>query len=235
MRKLHLHIREEYGIENVKIFQPWESLEYKMAAFQNHRIFLLRCLKEDIVPVSVRLQSNIKTPKARLITKKVKRALLNERIRSINNTITMIKIERDTCINSLLDIFSKETMEECNKLIYLRREAYYIKVKNRQIAKLERLCHRNRGGCQNIQHGRHGRQDLTEQNSPSSNTETSDETIELGTDISKRWVVNLSSQPQQRLNPNYWPMGQTLQLHQEAPHYRMCYCHRRDLPETGTR
>ena len=93
--------------------------------------FLLGWLKEDIVPVSVKLKSNIKTPKARLITKKVERALLNERIRSINNTITMIKVERDTCMNSLLDIFSKETMEECKKLINLRREAYYIKVKNR--------------------------------------------------------------------------------------------------------
>ena len=68
MRNLNLHIREEYGIEYVKIFQWWENLEYKMAAFQNHRFFSLRCLKEDIVPVSVKLKSNIKTPKARLIT-----------------------------------------------------------------------------------------------------------------------------------------------------------------------
>ena len=108
-------------------------LEYKMAAFQNHRIFLLRCLKEDVIPVSVKLKSNITTPKARLITKKAERALLNESIRSINNAITMTTIKRDTCMNSLLDIFSKEIMEECNKLINLRREAYYIKVKNRQI------------------------------------------------------------------------------------------------------
>ena len=166
-----------------------------MVAFQNHRIFSLRYLKEDIVPVSVKLKSNIKTPKARLISKKVERALLNEKIRSINNTITMIKIKRDTCMNSLLDIFSKEIMEECNKLINLRREAYYIKVKNRQIAKLEQLCHKNRGGHPNIQHDGHDRQDLTDPNSPPSNTETSDENIELGTDISKRCVVNLSSQP----------------------------------------
>ena len=123
------HIREEYGRENVKIFRQWEKLEYKMAAYQNHRIFLLRCLKEDMVPVSVKLKSNITTPKARLITKKAERAILNERIRSINNTITMIKDERDTCMNSLLDIFSKETVKECNKLINLRREAYYIRSK----------------------------------------------------------------------------------------------------------
>ena len=196
MRNLHLHIREEYGIENVKTFWQWENLEYNMAAFQNHRIFSLRCLKEDLIPVSVKLKSNIRTPKARLITKKVERALLNERIRSINNTLTMMRTERDTCMNSLFDIFSKETMEECRKLITLR-ETYFIKVKKRQISKLERLCQRNRGGHPNIKHGRHGRQDLTDPVSPSSNTNnnTSDEISGLGTDISRRWVVNLSNQP----------------------------------------
>ena len=195
MRNLHLHIREEYGIDNVKTFQQWENLEYKMVAFQNHRIFLLRCLKEDIVPVSVKLKNNIRTPKARLIAQKVEKALLNERIRSINNTITMIKFERDTCMNSLLDIFSKETVEECYKLMNLRREAYYIKIKTRQIVKFDRLCHTNRGGHPNIQHGGHGRQEITDSNSPSSNTVTSDETQESSLDMNKRWVVNLSSQP----------------------------------------
>ena len=72
MRNLHLHLRE-CGIENVKIFWQWEKLEYKMATFQNHRIFLLRCLKEDLIPVSIRLKSNITTPKAKQITRKLKR------------------------------------------------------------------------------------------------------------------------------------------------------------------
>ena len=121
MRNLHLHIREEYGIENVKILWQWEKLEYKMVAFQNHRIFSLRCLKEDI-PVSVRLKSNITTPKAKQITRKAERALLNERIININNTIAMATTKRDTCMNTLLDIFPKEIMEECKRLINLRRE-----------------------------------------------------------------------------------------------------------------
>ena len=162
MRNLHLHIREEYGIENVKIFQQWENFEYKMVAFKSHRIFSLRYLKEDIIPVSVKLKSNIRTPKARAITKRAEKAFLNERIRSINNMITMLKFQRDTCMNSLLDIFSKETMEECEKLINLRREAYCIKVKNRQILKFNRLCHKYRGGCPNIKHGRHGSQEITD-------------------------------------------------------------------------
>ena len=137
MRNLHLHIREEYGIENVRIFWQWEKLEYKMAAFQNHRIFSLRCLKEDLVPVSVQLRNNVKTPKAKIITRKAERTLLNERIRTINNTIAMATSKRDACMNTLLTIFSKEIMDECARLINIRREAYYIKVKNRQISKLE--------------------------------------------------------------------------------------------------
>ena len=120
MRNLHLQIRQEYGIGNVKIFRRWEKLEYKMAAFQNHRIFTLRCLKEDLIPVSAKLKSNFKTPRAKNIIKKAERALLNERVRNINNTITMATIERDTCMNALSEVFSKEVMEECGKLISLR-------------------------------------------------------------------------------------------------------------------
>ena len=126
-------------------------------------------------------------------------------------------------------------MEECNKLINLRREAYYIKVKNRQIFKLVWLCHRNRGGHPNIQHGRHDRQDLTDPNSPSSNTETSDGNREPGTDMSKRWVVNLSSQPLTEAESKLLAHGLNFNVTSRSPHYRMCYHHRRDLPETGKR
>ena len=169
MRNLHLHIREEYGIENVRIFQQWEKLEYKMVAFQNHRIFTLRCLKEVLIPVSVKLRSNIKTPRAKIITRRVERALLNERVRNINNTITMATCKRDTCMNNLSEVFPKEIMEECARLIFLRREAYYIKVKNRQIAKLEWLCQKNRGGCPNIKHGGQGSNEI---NSTRENTQS---------------------------------------------------------------
>ena len=74
MRNLHLKLRDEYGIENVKIFWQWEKLGYKMVAFQNHRIFLLRCLKEDLIPVIVKLKNNLTTPKARQIIRKTERA-----------------------------------------------------------------------------------------------------------------------------------------------------------------
>ena len=182
----NLHIREEYGIENVRIFWRWEKLEYKMAAFQNHRIFTLRCLKEDLIPVSIRLRSNIKTPRAKIITRKVERALLNERVRNINNTITMATCISDTCMNTLSEVFPKEIMEECARLILLRREAYYIKVRNRQIAKLEQLCQKNRGGCPNIQHGRHGRLGSNNTSSTSNNAQLPEDQDQVSPNTKER-------------------------------------------------
>ena len=57
-------------------------------------------------------------------------------------------------------------MKECAKFINLRREAYTSRLKIENIAKLEQLCHKNRGGHPNVQHGRHGRQELIDTSSP---------------------------------------------------------------------
>ena len=70
MRNIHAQITSEYGQENVKTFQCWEKMEYKMADFSNHRRFSLRCLSEGLIPVSVRLKSNIKHLKGDRSTKR---------------------------------------------------------------------------------------------------------------------------------------------------------------------
>ena len=127
MRNIHAQITLEYGKENVKIFQQWEKMEYKMEEFSNHRRFSLRCLSKDLIPVSVRLKSNIKTPKGRQIIKKAERALLNDGIRSINNSIAMFTIQRDTCMNQHKDNLDKETMEECERFIKSKRETRHLK------------------------------------------------------------------------------------------------------------
>ena len=60
-----------------------------MANFTNHKRFTQRCLKEDLVPVSLRLTNNIRTPKGFQIIRRTGNALLNERVRLINNTINV--------------------------------------------------------------------------------------------------------------------------------------------------
>ena len=78
MRSIHSQITSEYGKDTVKIFCKWENIEYKMADFSNHRRFTLRCLSKNLIPVSVRLKSNFKTPKNKQIIREAERALLNE-------------------------------------------------------------------------------------------------------------------------------------------------------------
>ena len=85
-----------------------EYIEYKMADFSNHRRFTLRCLSKNLIPVSARLKSTFKTPKSKEIIRKAERALLNERVRLINNSLAMFKELRDTCINNLNTILEDE-------------------------------------------------------------------------------------------------------------------------------
>ena len=101
MRSIHKHLSTEYGGESVKIFCQMEKYEREMEDFTNHRRFTLRCLSKGLVPVSTCLQKNIKTPKGLQIVKRAERALMNERVRSINNTLNMVRDLRNTCIDQL--------------------------------------------------------------------------------------------------------------------------------------
>ena len=100
MRNIHTKLITEYGKESVKILRQWEKLELKMADFQNHRRFTLRCLSQDLIPISIKFKTTVKTPKGIYIVRKAERMLMNERVRSINNMITMFRWQIDTCINS---------------------------------------------------------------------------------------------------------------------------------------
>ena len=165
-----------------------------MADFSNHQRFSLRCLNQDLIPVSIRLRSTIKTPKGQPIIKKAERALLNERIRSINNTLSMLKEQRDTCIYQLEERLIRDSMKECKNFIKIKRESRHYKTLERQKNKLERLCHKNRSaksGCSNIQHG--------DQNN-TVNINTNGQRIDTASpsqaqESNIRWVRNISSTP----------------------------------------
>ena len=111
-----------------------------MEDFSNHIRFTLRCLSKNLIPVSVRLKSNIKTPKGKQIIRKAERALLNEQVRSIHNSLTMFKEQRDTCMNNLSTVLDEERMKDCESFITTRKEARHQKTLKRQVSKFERLC-----------------------------------------------------------------------------------------------
>ena len=111
-----------------------------MADFKNHRRFSLRCLSGDIILVSIRLKNNIKSPKGFNIIKRTEKALLNERIRMVNNTITMLEKEIDTCMNELYNTLDEESMEVCMVFFKTRKESRHIKTQLRQVNKFNQLC-----------------------------------------------------------------------------------------------
>ena len=148
----------EYGKEKVKTLRQWEKIELEMADYKNHRWFTLRCLSNNIIPVSVQLKSNIKTPRIKYIIRKAEKALLNERVRSINNTINMFNSQINTCIEELENQIRKDDMEEgdemeeCYTFIEGRRETRHWKTQKRHLEKFSRMCHRNTGGHSNYTH-----------------------------------------------------------------------------------
>ena len=103
------------------------NFNIRWQTFKINRHFSLRCLSKGIIPTSVRLKTNIKTSKGKYIIKKTELALLNEGIRSINNSIAMFKTIRDTCINQLESMVEKENMEECYMYMESRREQRHLK------------------------------------------------------------------------------------------------------------
>ena len=132
MRNIHNHLRSEYGIESVRLLHRWERIEGKMVDFKNHRWFSLRCLSNDVIPVSIRLKSNIKTPKGKEIIRRTEKALLNERVCSINNSIYMFSLQIDTCQIELAKKIKEEDLRNCQDFIETRKEARHYKTMIRQ-------------------------------------------------------------------------------------------------------
>ena len=155
----------------------------------------LRCLSKDVIPTSVRLKSNIRTPMAKYIIRKVERALLNERIRSINKSITMFKSLRDTCINQLESILNKETMEKCRDFIEIRRERRHLSTLDWHLSKFKRSCHNYTGGCSSPLHGVHGKNGHTTDTCTATTTTATVDQITSTYTISDSWVRNLSKPP----------------------------------------
>ena len=139
MRNLHAYINQEYGRGSIFLLRRWEKWKKKMSDFRNHRRFTIKCLKNNIIPVSIRLKTNIKTSKGLDIIRRAEKQLLNECIRSINNQLELFMFNRDTCKNQLQVRLEKEIMEECEDLIKRVIENRHKLVLERQKSKFESL------------------------------------------------------------------------------------------------
>ena len=79
----------------------------------------------------------IKTPRGLYIVKRAEKALLNERIRSVNNTINMLKMQIDTCKEQLKTCLEERVMEEGKLFINNKKESRHNCTLVRQLHEFE--------------------------------------------------------------------------------------------------
>ena len=127
------------------MFREWERLQLRSSDYKNHRIFSLRCIDKELIPVSIKLKSTLDTPKARQIIKKAEKELLQARVKAINNILDQGDREIQDCRAKLASIILEERLEQCQGFINKVSELRFNKVKQRQINKLNHLVSKKEG------------------------------------------------------------------------------------------
>ena len=145
MRNLHQIILQEYGLEAWHLFRDWERLQLRETDYKNHRIFTLRCLHKDLVLVSIKLKSTLKTDRAKKIVRKAEKDLIQARIKSINSILNNVAKQTGACRSQLVSIISTERLRECQGFVDKVGEIRFNKVKLRQIKKFQNLVNKKEG------------------------------------------------------------------------------------------
>ena len=97
--------------------RDYERLQLRVLDYKNHRVFTLRCIHKDLIPVSIKLKSTLKTEKAKKIVRKAEKDLLQARVKAIN---------------SILDNVSKK-----NRAMEVTVSVYFINTKTQR---MQGLC-----------------------------------------------------------------------------------------------
>ena len=88
---------QEYGLEALHLFRDWERLQLRASDYKNHRIFTLRCIHKDLIPVSIKLKSTLKTEKSKKIVRKAEKDLLQARVKAINSILDNVSKQTELC------------------------------------------------------------------------------------------------------------------------------------------
>ena len=136
---------QEYGVEARRLFRDWERLRLRASDYKNHRIFTLRCLHKDLIPVSIKLKSTSKAEKARKIIRKAKKDLLQARVKAINNILGNVAKQTEECRSQLASIISGQRLRECQGFVDKVGEIRFTKVKQRQLNKYNILLNKKEG------------------------------------------------------------------------------------------
>ena len=145
MRNLHQILLQEDGVEVWHLFRLWKKLQLRASKYKNNRIFTLRCLHNDLIPVSIKLKSTLKSARANKILRKVEKELLQTRVKSINYILDNTSQQLEECRSQLVSIISAQRLRECQDFVDKVGEIRFNKVKQRQLNKFNLLTNRKEG------------------------------------------------------------------------------------------
>ena len=145
MRNLHKFILENYGIGLLKLLRNWEKFQLRQCNFKNHRIFTLRCIHSELVPVSIRLKSTLKSERAKKILRMAEKQLLQTRLKSVTSLLDNNAKQLELTRSKIASILTPLHYQECQDFIDKIKEKRFIKVRERQVRKLNNLINKKEG------------------------------------------------------------------------------------------
>ena len=145
MRNLHKFILENYRIGLLRLLTDWEKFQLRQCNFKNHRIFTLRCIHSEIVLVSIRLKSTLKSERAKKLLRTAEKQLLQTRLKSINSLLDNNAKQLGLTRSKIALIFTPPNYQECQDFIENIKEKRFIKVRQRQVRKLNNLINKKEG------------------------------------------------------------------------------------------
>ena len=145
MRNLHQNLLQEYGVEVWCLFRDWERLWLRASDYKNYRIFTLRCLHKELIPVSIKFKSTLKRDKAWKFIRKAEKDLLQARIKASNSILDNITKQTEECRSQLASIISAQRLRECQGFVDKVGEIRFTKVKQRQLNKYNIVLNKKEG------------------------------------------------------------------------------------------
>ncbi len=138
-QNIHSHIKDNFGRDGLKLFREYEKTTRKIASFNNHLTFNLKCLHEDLVPRSIQLTSVVKGHRAESILRNAEKKLINERIRQVNFNLDVLKNKRLDLSEELFCKFPAHEFDRVQEFCQRAQLDQHAKVKSRQIDKFNNL------------------------------------------------------------------------------------------------
>ena len=135
------NLLQEYGVEAWCFFRYWERLQLRASDYKNHRIFTLRCLHKDLIPVSIKLKSTLKTEKPGKSLESRER-LTSGKGKCHYHILDNVAKQTEECRSQLGSIISAQRLRECQGFIDKVCEIRFTKVKQRQLNKYNILLNK---------------------------------------------------------------------------------------------